>query len=169
MSLADGFLGIIIFIDLIFCILGTGVLTLTYLILELTNDRRVHAAISVLVMAAGFVLFSAMDAPMLLSGSAACGIPGAVLFMGFVVSHPAGKAPVYSRVLACSLVVSAIGFLLPFLLVWSGLSMAPVIFWHTPFSNGAIYAGAMVLYLLLAGLVFRLIDMREKARAPGPL
>ncbi|KAF1073845.1 hypothetical protein [Methanogenium sp. MK-MG] len=56
----------------------------------------------------------------------------AVLILPFVFSHWFGKEVRFTRILICDILVSAVGIVLPFLVVRSGLSMVPALYWHTP-------------------------------------
>ena len=59
------------------------------------------------------------------------------------------------------LLVSVTGAFFPYLIVWSGLSMVPAIFWHTPLSNGLIYACMITLNVGLAAGVYRIFVWRD--------
>ncbi len=64
--------------------------------------------------------------------------------------------------LVCYVLVAVMGVLLPFILIASGISMIPFIYWHTPFSNGLIYLCLMIGDVAAATVLYLLID---RARA----
>ena len=107
------------------------------------------------IMAAGFLLFMQVDAPMLLLGALIFVVPMAVLIPPFVFSDWFGGEVRFTRILICDILVSFVGVFLPFLLVWSGLSMVPAIYWHTPLSSGLVYACVIALDIGLAAGIYR--------------
>jgi RsiW-degrading membrane proteinase PrsW (M82 family) len=62
--------------------------------------------------------------------------------------------PSCKRILLCNIHVSLAGALLPFRLVWFGLPMKPVFFWHTPFNNRILTTFTIFLLLELMHCVF---------------
>ncbi len=70
----------------------------------------------------------------------------------------------FRRIFRCYVVVAVFGALLPFLVVASGLSMVPVIYWHTPLSNGMIYLCLIVGEIGLAAIVSLLMHRMDVSR-----
>jgi len=153
-SNTEGFLGLVILFVIIAGILGVVLLSLVYAILSRTNNRMIRIGLTAVVMGAGFLLLMPLDAPMLLVGALVFVVPMAVLIPPFVDFPRSGDDVRFTRVLTCDILVSAVGASLPFLLVLSGLSMVPALYWHTPLSNGAVYACVIALDILLATLIY---------------
>ena len=150
MSNVEGFLGMVILFEIIAGIMGVVLLAVVYAVLSRTKNRIIHIGLPALVMAAGFVLFMPVEVPMLLVG-----VPMAVLIPPFVFSDWFGGDVRFTRILICDILVSAVGVFLPHLLVWSGLSMVQAIYWHTPLSNGLVYACVIALDIGLAAGIYR--------------
>jgi hypothetical protein len=161
MDVAEGFLYIVIILEIIACFMGAVLLGIIYAILTRMKDRFLRLGILVLAAALGFVVLMGIDAPMLLTGALIFVVPVSVLVPPFVFPGRTGVPPGFGRILLCYVVVSVIGIFLPFLLVMSGLSMVPEIFWHTPLSNGMIYACVTALDTGLASLMYRVIATRK--------
>ncbi|WP_298665520.1 hypothetical protein [uncultured Methanofollis sp.] len=160
MDIVEGFLFLVILFELVACLIGLVLLGCVHTLLTRTGDRLHRLGILVLVTVVGFTLLMQTDAPTLLIGALAFGVPVAVLVPPFVVSNRSGETPGFRRVLACNIQVSVVGFFFPFLLVSSGLSMVPAIYWHTPLSNGVIYACVMALNIGLATLLYRFLGWK---------
>jgi hypothetical protein len=163
MTNAEGFLGIIILLDITFFLAGICLLTGMYLVLARISCRPAQIALPFIVMTGGYLAFMNADAPMLLATTLAAGIPAAVMLMAMFVYQKRQGLPSYKHILISNTLVSLAGAFLPFLLVWSGLSMKPAIFWHTPFTNGILYGFAMALFLVVAGLVICIMSRSDKA------
>ncbi|WFN33848.1 hypothetical protein L1S32_08330 [Methanogenium sp. S4BF] len=155
MDVVDGFLFLVILLEIIACLMGVVLLSFVYAVLSRTKNRMIRFGLPALVMAAGFVLFMPGDAPMLLVGALISVVPMAVLIPPFVFSGWFGEGVRFTRILICGILVSVIGAFLPFFLVWSGLSMVPAIYWHTPLSNGLVYLCVIALDVGLAAMVYR--------------
>ncbi len=152
---AEGFLGLVILFEIVACIVGVALLSLVYAVLSRTDNRMIRVGLPALAIAAGFLLLMPLDAPMLLVGALIFVVPMAVLIPPFVFSDWFGEEVRFTRVLTCDIVVSVAGATLPFLLVLSGLSMVPAVYWHTSLSNGAVYACVIALDIALAVLIYR--------------
>lgn len=155
MSNVEGFLGMVILFEIVACIMGVVLLSVVYAVLSRTKNRMICIGLPALVMAAGFALLMSIDTPMLLVGALIFAVPVAVIIPPFVFSDWFGEDVRFTRILICDILVSAVGIFLPFFLVWSGLSMVPVLFWHTPLSNGLVYACVVALDVGLAACVYR--------------
>ncbi len=155
MSNVEGFLFMVVLFEIVACLMGVVLLSFGFAIISRTKNRMIRLVLPALVMAAGFVLFMPIDAPMLLVGALIFVVPMAVLIPPFVFSHWFGEDVRFSRILICDILVSVVGICLPYLLVWSGLSMVPEMYWHTPLSNGAVYACAIALDIGLAAIIYR--------------
>lgn len=157
MSNVEGFLGMVILFEIVAGIMGVVLLSLVYAVLRRTKNRTVRVGLPALVMAAGFLLLMRLDAPMLLVGALIFVVPVAVLIPPFVFSDWFGGDVKlkFTRILICYLLVALVGVFLPFLLVSSGLSMVPAIFWHTPLSNALVYVCVIALDVGLAAGIYR--------------
>ncbi|WP_342678594.1 hypothetical protein [Methanofollis sp. UBA420] len=160
MDVVEGFLFLVILFEVVACLIGLVLLGCFYTILAKTGDRLHHLGILILLAVLGFALLMQTDAPTLLIGALAFGVPVAVLVPPFVVSGRSGETPGFRRVLVCDILVSVVGIFFPFLLVSSGLSMVPAIYWHTPLSNGVVYACVMAVNVGLATLLYRFLGWR---------
>lgn len=163
MDIVEGFLFLVILFEVVACLIGLVLLGCVHALLTRTGDRLHRLGILVLVAVLGFALLMQTDAPTLLIGALAFGVPVTVLAPPFVFSGRSSETPGFRRVLACGILVSAAGIVLPFLFVSSGLSMVPAIYWHTPLSNGVIYAGVMALDIGLAMLMYRALGWKGAA------
>ena len=161
MDVVDGFLFLVITLQIFAGIVGIVLLALVYAVISRTKNRTIRLVLPTLVMVAGFLFLMPNDAPMLLVGALVFVVPMAVLIPPFVFSHWFGDDVRFTRILICDLLVSAIGVCLPHLFVWSGLSMVPAIFWYTPLSNGIIYACVIALNVGLAAGVYQMFGWRD--------
>ncbi|MDE4908149.1 hypothetical protein L0665_05945 [Methanogenium marinum] len=166
MSNVEGFLFMVILFEIVAGIMGVVLLSIVYAVLSRTENRIIRLGLPALVMAAGFVLFMPIDVPMLLVGALIFVVPMAVLIFPFVFSHWFGEDVRFTRILICDILVSVVGVFLPHLLVWSGLSMVPAIYWHTPLSNGIVYACVIALDIGLAAIIYRGLGWGGKIPRP---
>lgn len=155
----------IIFVVIIFYFFGgvIGALSLTagYFLLRHIGNPLICLIILLTGMVINWVYAMRGDAAMMIAASILLGIPMAVLVPQYV--FPSGYKLItrYSRVLLCYSLVWVLGGILPFILVISGLSMSPFIFWHTPFSNGLIYICLMAGIIGVATLIFWIMNHFE--------
>lgn len=156
MSFADGMPFLVILLGPVAFVIGAVLLGIVYGILSRVKARAIRAVVLALVPALGFLLSMGMDTLMVLIGAIASVVPATVLVPPFLVMGPAGRMPAIRRIIACDILVSVFAAFQPFLLVWSGLSMAPGISGHTPVTNGAVYAGAIVADTCIAVIVYKL-------------
>ncbi|WOF17267.1 hypothetical protein F1737_11555 [Methanoplanus sp. FWC-SCC4] len=177
MTNVEGFIFIVIFMGVVACLIGAVVLAITYAVLKRIKNPVLRTGIIILVLIFGFLRLMPLDAPTLLTAALMFTVPVAVLVPPFILpglfkgrfsgrfsgssQQIADNEPRFSRLLLCHIIVSAAGFFLPFILVKSGLSMMPEIYWHTPLSNGIVYAGAFILDVALAGIFFRIVGWGE--------
>ncbi|WP_067049155.1 hypothetical protein [Methanofollis ethanolicus] len=160
MDVVEGFFFLVILFEVVACVIGLVLLGCVHALLTRTGDRLHRLGILILLAVLGFALLMQTDAPTLLIGTLAFGVPVAVLIPPFVVSGRSGETPGFRRVLACGILVSVVGIFFPILLVSSGLSMVPAIYWHTPLSNAVIYACVMAVNVGLAELAYRILGWR---------
>ncbi|MFA5331072.1 MAG: hypothetical protein WC342_01725 [Methanoregula sp.] len=158
--MVNEFLCIILLIDVFFCFVGVVILSIVREIFGWIHSRILRACILFGVMGVGFVYLVRSDTPMLLSGALAFVAPVAVLVPPYLTNGRPGRDPGYYRLLLCDLLVSVVGAVLPFLLVSSGLSMVPLVYWHTPVSNGAFYVMTFLICFAVAALVYRLMQKK---------
>lgn len=161
MDVVDGFLFLVILLQIIAFLIGVVLLSVVYAVISRTKNRMVHLLLPPLVMGAGFLFLMPNDAPMLLVGALIFVVPMAVLIPPFVFSNRFGEKIRFTRILICDLMVSVVGVFLPYLLVSSRLSMIPAIFWHTPLSNGLIYGGLIALNVGLATGFYQFFVWRD--------
>jgi len=164
----EGFLYLIIIGEIILGLIGALLLAGTYALLQRTRHPGLRFAILLLGMGANFALFMNGDASLLLAGALLLGLPMAVLLPPFLFPSLAGGAASLRRILLCYAILWVPGVAFPFLLVISGLSMVPAIFWHTPLSNAVIYAFLMVVDIALAAIVYRIAGALTAAREKTP-
>jgi hypothetical protein len=89
------------------------------------------------------------------------GTPLAVLVPPFLFPSSYDLPLSFRRILRVYGVMWVIGAILPFLFVASGLSMVPVLYWHTPLSNGMIYLCLILGEIALAAIVSLLLHLVE--------
>lgn len=166
MSNGEGFLGMVILFEIVACLMGVVLLSIVYAVLSRTKTPMIRLGLPALVMAAGFLLVMQIDVPMLLVGALIFVAPMAVLIPPFVFSDWFGGDVWFTRILICDILVAVVGVFLPHLLVSSGLSMVPAIFWHTPFSNALVYACVVALDVGLAAGIYH--GMGWRGLTPRP-
>ena len=158
MTNTEGLLGVLIIIEVVLGLIGCCVISIAYAILVKIQSRPIRLTVLISGMAVNLVYFIQIDAPMMLTGALALGIPMAVLVPPLCfpknIVEPAGLV----RILHSYAVIWIVGAILPFLFVVSGLSMVPWVFWHTPLSNGLIYVCLMLGNIGLATVVYRGFD-----------
>ena len=161
MDVADGFLYLIIIFEIIGGLVGFGILSIVHAILRWTRNRSINLAILGVGMVLIGVNLTRAEAPGVLVMSLFFSLPLAVL-VPLAIPPIRDEAIVsLSRIIPCYVVVWAVGAALPFVLVGSGLSNIPFIFWHTPLSNTLVYALVMLTYIVLAAAVYRLMKMHS--------
>lgn len=158
MTNAEGFLGIVIMIELAAGLIGCAIVSIGYFILEKTKSRLFRLAVLLAGMAVSMMYVGRGDAPMMLTLSLAFGIPLAVLVPPLCFPGRIGGSPGLYDVLKCYAIVWVAGAILPFLFIVSGLSMVPFIYWHTPFSNAMVFVCLMFWNIVLATVVYRVFD-----------
>ena len=149
---------ILFLIDAFFIFAGVVVLSVVREILRWIPSRLLRAGIILGILAVGFLYLSRADTPTLLTGALAFVPPMAALVPLYLVDRGTGNDPGYSRIILCDLLVSAAGAVLLFFFDRSGLTMMPVVYWHTPVSNGMFYILAFLLCLAGAALVYVLMQ-----------
>jgi hypothetical protein len=159
MDIVEGFLFLLIAIEVLGGLVGFGVLSIVHVVIRWTRRRSVNLLILGIGMLLSGVYIGRLDAPIMITLSLFVSVPLAALV-------PLTLSPVRDvnitplvRIVPCYLVVWAVGAILPFALVASGLFMIPFIYWHTPFSNAVIYVVLMLVYIGIATLVYRLMKM----------
>lgn len=165
MTNVEGFLFMVILFGIIACLIGAVVLCIAYATLKRTKIPIIRTGIITLILVFGFLRLMPLDAPMLLLGALASVVPMAVLVHPFVFPDlfpgRTNDTPRFARILLCYILVSAVGFFLPFIIVASGLSMMPEIYWHTPLSNGAVYACVIIFDVGLAEIFYRVMGRKD--------
>jgi hypothetical protein len=155
----------IIFVVIIFYFFGgvIGALSLTagYYVLRYIGNPLICLTILITGMVINWVYAMRGDAAMMIAASILLGIPMAVLVPQYVFPSDYKLKTGFSGVLICYSLVWVLGGILPFILVISGLSMSPFIFWHTPFSNGLIYICLMAGIIVIATLIFWILNYLE--------
>lgn len=158
MDVVEGFLFLLIIFEFIAIFIGGLLLLFVYAILSCIKNRNLRLAVIVLVVALFFIWFTGIDASMLLLLSLGFAVPMAVLIPPFVFPRQEEEKTGLDQILICFVIVSAVGIFLPFITVFTGLSMIPFIYWHTPLSNGVVLFAAMILYTSLAFVIYRALN-----------
>ncbi len=164
MTNVEGFLGIVIMIELTAGLIGCAIVSIGYFILEKINNRPFRLAVLLAGMAVSMMYVGRGDAPMMLTLSLAFGIPLAVLVPPLCFPERIGGCPGIYGVLKCYAIIWVAGAILPFLFVVSGLSMVPFIYWHTPFSNAVVFVCLMFWNVVLATVVYRVLDRGNRRK-----
>lgn len=151
----------LILFEVVAFFIGAVLLGVMYFIFMKMENRILRLILILLVMVFGFIRFMTADAPMLLLFAMAFAVPAAVLVPPFILNKKEQGKIAFGRIFICYIAVSVFEGLLPFILVASGLSMVPFIYWHTPVSNAAVLAVATALDICLAAAIFRLMDLRS--------
>lgn len=105
MDVVDGFLFLVILLQIIAFLIGVVLLSVVYAVISRTKNRMVHLLLPALVMGAGFLFLMPNDAPMLLVGALIFVVPMAVLIPPFVFSNRFGRksgSPAFSSVISWS-------------------------------------------------------------------
>jgi len=164
MPFVDGLSGLVLLLEIFAFIAGLVILGIVYVILTKIGDRIVRLGVLLFAMVIGFSqLMNVDDGAMLLMGMILYGVPLAVLIPPFVTGTLPKELVSFNRIIICDIIVSSVGILLPHLLVSSGLTNVPSVSWHSPFANGLIYFGVMVLFIGIAMAVY--LIMRDSNAA----
>jgi hypothetical protein len=164
---AEGFLGIVIAIELAAGLIGCVIAAIVFFVLDKIKNRPLRLFVLLAGMAASLMYVGRGDAPMMLTLALAFGIPLAVLVPPLCFPERIGGSRGISGIMKCYAVVWIIGAILPLLFVASGLSMIPFIFWHSPFSNGVIFICLMVWNVVLATAIYRIFDWMKRRKPTG--
>jgi len=155
MDVDVGFLGIVILIEMAFWIIGFVLLSVLVFLLKLIDNRRIRFGVLLLPAISGYTYLMRGDTPMLLAGMLIAGVPMSVLLPPFVFQKSQKDIPQFRQFFYCDVIISFVAALMPFFFVFSGISMVPIIFWHTPLSNFIVYVCAVALYSLLAAFLYQ--------------
>jgi hypothetical protein len=157
MDVAEGFLYLVILIDLFMILVGGGVLAASAVLLRRIGHWQVRLGILVLGMALNFAYSARMDINWVFTSALYLGVPMAVLVPVF--GFPSGTVPGIRQLFAAYVPVAVLTAALPFAFIISGLSMVPFIYWHTPLSNGLLYNGLLIGVVGIAVLVYRVTGL----------
>lgn len=139
-------------------ILGGALLALIYLVSTRTPNRLLRAAAPVAVMLLGIIWLRDTDAGNIIAASVLFVAPMAALIVPFLFPGFTGPKTGIRRIVACDLIVSIVMVGFTFFFVLSGLSMIPWIYGHTPLSNSVVYACVIAADLVLAAVVYFILN-----------
>jgi hypothetical protein len=149
---------LLLFIGFFLVVFGSIELTVIYTLMKRTTNRIIHQAIPAVMLLAGFLLLMRFDASLLIFGSLLLVAPMAALIPPLVIPSFTNPESGLDRILICYIFVSIFTAVLLFTFSWSGLSMVPEVFWHTPLSNAVIFTGVFVLDSLVAFFIYRIMQ-----------
>lgn len=154
----EGFLYIIIFISFFIFLTGCVTLSFAYIILRQVKNKLFSVAIIFAGIAFNFALFMNGDVPWLIIGALCFAIPMTVLAPLILIPDHLKIVPNFTQILICYSIISVLDIILPFILVGTGISMIPFLYWATPLSNGLVYTCLIIGCFGLAVAVYQLIN-----------
>lgn len=158
MTNAEGFLYIIIFINFFMLLVGCTTLTLAYIILPQIKNKLFRIAIVLAGIVLNFTLFMNSEVNWLIIGAICFSVPVTVLTPLILIPNYLKTIPNFFQVLICYLIISVLYLILPFLLIETGISMIPFLYWATPLSNGLVYICLITGCFGLTVAVYKLIN-----------
>jgi hypothetical protein len=88
-------------------------------------------------------------------------VPMAVLAPLYIMPKSFKKDLKPSHIVFCYLFLAYLNIVLPFILVSTGISMIPFIFWSTPLSNAVVYFCLISGWILIAIVFYKFIGLIE--------
>jgi len=155
---------LLLFIGFFLVVFGSIELTVIYNLMKRTTNRIIHQAIPPVMLLVGFLLLMRFDTSLLISGSLLLVAPMAALIPPLIIPSLIDPESGLDRILICYIFVSIFTVVLLFAFSWSGLSMVPEVYWHTPLSNAAVFAGVVILDTLFAFFTYRIMKAVRPAR-----
>jgi hypothetical protein len=145
---------LLLFIGFFLVVFGSIELTVIWSLMKKTTSRIIHQAIPAVLLPAGFLLLMRFDASLLIFGSVLLVAPMAALIPPLVIPDLTDAESGLDDILICYIFVSIFTAILLFAFSWSGVSMVPEVYGHTPLSNVAVFAGVVILDTLCAFFIY---------------
>ena len=158
-NFAQGLGFLVLLIGFFLVVFGLIELTVIYTLMKRTTNRIIRQAIPAVTLLAGFLLVMRSDAWDLTFGSLLLVAPMAALIPPIITPNLTTPESGLDRILICYVLVSGFTVMLFFAFLWSGLFMVPEVFWHTPLSNAAVFAGVVIPDTLFAFFIYRILKV----------
>jgi hypothetical protein len=157
---------LLLFIGFFLMVFGSLEIAAIYYFLKRTKNRILRFGIPVLVLLPGYFLVMGMDASTMIFLSIFFVGPMAALIPPLAVNDLTDPKSTLDRILICYIVIAVFEAVLLFAFSWSGLEMVHEVYWHTPLSNAVVFAGVLILDILVA---FFLYGIMKAYRASHPV
>lgn len=161
MTNTEGLLWIALFIELFLFLIGLGTLAFTYIILKRTKNSLFRIVIILTVLSLNFILFRNLESLELIFVALCFVVPITVLAPIYIMPVSFKKDLKFNHIIFCYLFLAYLNIVLPFILVSTGISTAPFIFWSTSFSNAVIYICLIFGLTVVAIAIYKLISFLE--------
>ena len=148
---------LLLFIGFFLVVFGSLEIAAISYFLKRTKNRFLQMGIPALVLLPGYLLLMRMDAQTMIFLSIFFVGPMAALIPSLVIPDLVKGESALDHILICYIVVAVFGAVLLFAFSWSGLSMAPEVYWHTPLSNALVFTGVVILDILVAVFMYGMI------------
>jgi hypothetical protein len=159
MTNMEGWGYIFLFLVIVMFIIGSLELVVVSAILKRTTNRILHLGIPAIVLLLGYFLSMHADASLIVFGSFLLIGPMAALIPSVALPNLTDPESRLTRILVCYVAVSLFWIVLNSLFFSTGLAMNPEVFWDTPLSNAKIYAGIIVLDILVAFFIYGIMHV----------